>query len=340
MPKFTKRVKKNRKNRTFKSETIFNKIGGGDEPTEERKGVFNMIGDSLGNAASNLVDKAQDIGLNALGLEKIDKSAEESEATQKVNENLEKIGDAASSVVSNVSDTASGVMSDIGDVADKTSASIIDNLNEVLDSSVVSDSVKEAGEQTAEITGKLAESFNDAMDDPAVKAEVEEAIENAGEVATVMAKAAKEPIKEVARVTVEAGTDALGAASSGLIKVGSDMLAAIPGAGGIIAVGKMINDGSKAASAVVEASSEAVEVASDAFIDTKEKVEEDLKQLEEKKKMAEDISNRTTKSMTEFENPLKKVTDKIPETPKIGGHKTRRKLFKRKAKTKRVRFAT
>jgi hypothetical protein len=231
-------------------------------------------------------------------------------------------------------------MSNVSNVADKTSAAVIDNINEVLGSEAVSESVKEAGEETAAITGKLAETFNDAMDNPVVKAEVEEAIENAGEVATVVAKAAEEPIKEVARVTVEAGTDALGAASAGFVKVGTDMLAAIPGVGGIIEVGKMINDGSKAASAVVEAGSEALEVASDAFIDTKEKVEEGLKQLEDKKKMAEEISNRTTNSINQFENPLKKVTDKIPETPKTGGRKTKRRLFKRKAKSKRVRFAT
>jgi methyl-accepting chemotaxis protein len=323
MPKFTRCIKKNRKNRTFKIQSKFRKSGG-DNPIEERKGVFDMIGNSLGNTASSLVNKAQDIGLNALGLEKIDKSAEESDTTlQKVDENMEKISDATSDVISNISD-----------VADKTSAAVIDNVNKVLGSEAVSEGVKEAGEETAAITGKLAENFNDAMDNPVVKAEVEDAIENAGEVATVVAKAAEEPIKEVARVTVEAGSDALGAASAGVIKVGTDMMSAVPYLGGIIGFGKMINDGSKAASAVVEAGSEAVETASDAFTETSEKVKQGLKELDEKKKESELISDRTTKSVNEFENPLSNTTQ-------VAGarRKTRRRIFKRKAKSKRVRFS-
>jgi len=321
MPKFTRYIKKNRKNKTLKRKSIFCKKGG-DAPPTERKGVFDIIGDAIGSAASSVVDKAEDIGLNALGLEKIDKTAEESETTQKVDENIEKM-----------SDVASGVISDVGNVIDKTSAAVIDNVNEVLGSPVVSEGIKEAGEETAAITGKLAETFNDAMDNPVVKAEVEEAIENAGEVGTVVVKAAEEPIKELARVSIEAGTDATAAAASGAIKVGTDILAAVPGWGAIIDFGKMINDGSKAASAVVAAGTEVVEAGSHAFIETSENVKEDLKELAEKKKVTEQISNRTTKSIDEFENPL-------PNTEQSAGgrRRTRRRLSKRKAKSNRVRF--
>jgi ABC-type transporter Mla subunit MlaD len=112
------------------------------------------------------------------------------------------------------------------------------------------------------------------------------------------------------------------------------MMAAVPGLGAVIEIGKMLNDGSKAASAVVEAGSEAVETASDAFVETTENVKQGLQELDEKKKMAEQISNRTTKSINDFENPL-------PATAQAaGGRKTKRRLFKRKAKSKRVRFAT
>ena len=322
MPKFTRCIKKNKKNRTFKSESHFGRRGGANISDEERKGIIDIISDKIGDTASTLANKAEDIGLNALGLEKINKSAEENEMGQKIDENIEKISDAAS-----------GVISDVGNVINKSSAAIIDNVNEVLSSPVVSESVKEAGEQTAEITGKLAESFNEAMDNPVIKAEVEEAIENAGEIGTVVAKAAEEPIKEVARVSVEAGTEALSAASSGAVKVATDILASIPGVGAIFDIGKILNDGSKAASAMVEAGSEAVETASDAFIETKQKVEEGLKDLEEKKKIAQQISNRTTKSINQFENPLSAVKQSG------GNKKTKRRLFKRKIKSKRVRFA-
>jgi methyl-accepting chemotaxis protein len=313
MHKFTRRIKRNKKNKTLR--------GGSDS---ERKGVFDIVGDKIGDAASVILDKAEDIGLNALGLEKIDKTNDNTlnQATDKINETTEKVGDAVS-----------GVVSDVKDVADKTSALILDNVNEVLASPIVSESVKEAGEQTAAITEKLAESFNDALDDPVVKEEVEQAIENAGEIGSVIVKAAEEPIKEAVKLSAEAGNDALAAAGSGAIKVGTEMLSAIPYFGAFIDLGKMINDGSRAASSVIEAGSEAIENTSDAVIKTSENIKEGLKRLEEKKRAAEQISNRTTNSINQFENPLQS------NIQSGGRRKTKRRLFKRKVKSKRVRFS-
>ena len=68
------------------------------------------------------------------------------------------------------------------------------------------------------------------------------------------------------------------------------------------------------------------------FNDTKAKDvlgKKGLKELDEKKKMSQQISNRTTNSINQFENP----------SVVKGGTKTRRRLFKRKLKSKRVRFA-
>ena len=301
MHKFTRRIKRNKKNKTLR--------GGSDS---ERKGVFDIINDKIGDAAAVVLDKAEDIGLHALGLEKIDKT----------NETTTEVGDAVS-----------GVVSDVKNVADKTSALILDNVNEVLASPIVSESVKEAGEQTAAITEKLAESFNDALDDPVVKEEVEQAIENAGEIGSVIVKAAEEPIKEAVKLSAEAGNDALAAAGSGAIKVGTEMLSAIPYFGAFIDLGKMINDGSRAASSVIEAGSEAIENTSDAVIKTSENIKEGLKRLEEKKRAAEQISNRTTNSINQFENPLQS------NIQSGGRRKTKRRLFKRKVKSKRVRFS-
>jgi ABC-type transporter Mla subunit MlaD len=310
MPKFTRRIKGNRKNRTYKSSDTFDKKGG-DGPDEQRKGIVDIATDKIGDATSVLVNKAENIGLNALGLERIN------------NENIDKIGN-----------NASGVVSDVGNVVNKTSAAVIDNVNNVLGSEAVSTSVQEAADQTAEITGKLAEKFNNAMNNPEVKQQVQKAIENAAEIGTIVVKSSEKPFQEAVKVGVEAGTKALGAASAGIIKVGTDMMAAVPGLGAVIEVGKMLNDGSKAASAVVEAGSEAAATASDAFIETSENVKQGLKQLEEKKKIAEQISNRTTKTISQFENPLQTTTQTA------GGRKTKRRLFKRKAKSKRVRFST
>jgi hypothetical protein len=326
MPKFTRHVNGNRKNKTLKRRATYGKSEatygkkGGDGSDKERKGVLDIASDKISNAASVVVNKAEDIGLNALGLERINHS--DNIDSSKQNENLEKNGESAPGVVSNV-----------GNVVNKTSAAVLDNINDVLSSQVVSNNVEEAANETAEITSKLAEKFNDAMSRPEVKEKVDKAIENAAEISEVIIRSSEKPLQEAAKVSVEAGTKALGAASAGIIKVGTDMMAAVPGLGAVIELGKILNDGSKAASAVVEAGTEAVETASDAFMETSENVKRELKDLEEKKKMAEQISNRTTKSISQFENPL-------PNTSQTGGRKTKRRFFKRKAKSKRVRFAS
>ncbi len=323
MTKFTKRINRNRKNRTLKSEDVFGKSEtllhkrGGDNSDNQRKGILDIASNKISDATSAVIDKAEDMGINALGLERINNNT-----STKVNENIDKIGDAASGVVSNV-----------GNAVNNTTSSVIENVNNVLSSEAANKSVEEAAKETAEITGKLAEKFNNAMNQPEVKEKVEEAIEHAADIGEIVVKSSEKPLQEAVKVSVEAGTKALGAASAGIIKVGTDMMAAVPGLGAVIELGKMLNDGSKAASAIVEAGSEAVETASDAFMETTENVKQGLRELEEKKKMAQQISNRTTKSINQFENPLQNTRSHT------GGRKTKRRLFKRKAKSKRVRFA-
>jgi hypothetical protein len=316
MSKLTRRLKKIKKNKTFKR--------GGNENNEKRQGIFDMIGNKITDATSSVVTNIEDSGLKIAGLERIDK-----EPTENQQSRID-IAKATTDLTSNVSESASEIASDISNVADKTSAALIENVNEVLGSDAVNETVKQAAEDTADITKELLGNFNEALDNPQVKEEVKDALDNAGEIASVAVDALEEPINKVVDVTAEAAQKATSAAVSGAIKVGTDAMAAVPFWGALIDLGKMINDGSKAASAVVEASSEAVEAASDAFIDTKKNFEEGIKDLEQKKKLSQQISNRTTQSINQFENP-----NMIAK----GGSRTRRRLLKRKMKSKRVRFA-
>lgn len=329
MSKFTRRIHKYKRNKS-------NKRGGSIQPFEERKGIFDIASDKLGAATSALANKVEDIGLNSLGLEKKGMSAEN------INENI-----------NNITNTGTKVASDISNKMNETSANMVDGINEVLASDEVNHSVQEAAQTTAQISGQLAKHFNDAMNDPEVKEQLEEAIEHAGELGDVIVKSSEEPLKEAVKIGVEAGTDALGAASAGIIKVGTDMMAAVPGLGAVIEVGKMLNDGSKAVSAVAEASSKAISTASDAFSITSENVKKGLRELEEQKKLAQQITNRTNRSINHFESPLidrekergkeqEQGLKKEPENRLMGGsRKTKRRLFqkKHKPKTKSVRFA-
>lgn len=316
MSKFTRRLKKNKKNITIKR--------GGAEPEIEkskREGIIDVVGNEAYSIASKAATAAGDVGLRIMGLERINKTSEEDEYSKNVNENINK-----------VKNTTSKIMTTVGNVLDKTGGVVINNINEILGSEDAKVTTKEAAEKTAQIIKNGAETFNEALNDPEVKAELEKSIKKAGEFASVVVEASEKPLDKAVDVAANATSKATGAALSGFIKVGTDMMAAVPGLGAVIEVGKMLNDGSKATSAVIEAGSEAVEVASDAFIETKENVEKGLKLLEEKKKFGNNVYNRTTKSINDFENP-------IAATQTAGGHKTKRRFLKRKAKTTRVRFA-
>jgi len=323
MSKLTRRFKKNKRNRTFKKggssfETKkAEKVG---EFPKDREGIIDIVENKISDAASSVASTIGNAGLRIVGLERVNKAEEEEEASKKVDDNIGKIGDAAS-----------GIVSDVGNIVDKTGAAIIENVNEVLGSDIVKETTEQAAENTADIVKEGAETFNEALNDPEVKAEVEEAIENAGEVGEVVVKAAEKPFNAAVDVAAQSVSNATGAALSGLIKVGTDAMAAVPFFGAIIEAGKMVNDGSKAASSIVEAGSEAVEAGSDMFIATKENIEKGLEVLEEKKKMAEEISTRTDKSIKDFENPI--------NSQSAGGRRTRRRLSKRKAKSKRVSFS-
>ena len=95
--------------------------------------------------------------------------------------------------------------------------------------------------------------------------------------------------------------------------------------------GKIVNDVSKSVGTVVEAGTEAATAVSELVIDTKKNMDESIKELEKKKNLAQNITNRTNESIEEFVNPYRELPLK-----KKGG--TRKKLKNNKGKSKRVRF--
>ena len=143
-----------------------------------------------------------------------------------------------------------------------------------------------------------------------------------------------EPINKAVEQLNEAGTKAASGAISGLVKVSTDALAAVPGVGAIIELGKIANDASAAVGDVAEAASDATTTISKIIEETSNNIDEELNKLDEKKRQAKQIANRTNRTIETFENPISKVNT-------YGGtraHKTKRKFFKNKAKSKRVRF--
>ena len=335
--KLLKRTKKQRKFYSGGGVDLKNEkttISSHDEVPKE--GIIDMLKDKVTGMVKSAGDFAADKGLRLFGLQPIRKK-------ESVDESVDKLGDAASNVVSDVE----SVGANIANVANKGSAAILENINEVLGSPQVNKTITQAAEHTKDIIEKQLESINKIASEPRFKEEAKKALDNAAEYADIAVDALNKPLDKAIDKLNEAGEKAASGAVSGSIKVATDAMAAVPGAGAIVEAGKMINDISKAASSVVEAGSEATSTLSDLYLDTTEKIKKGMKELEEKKKLAENISNRTSESIKEFENPIKN----LPSISKYSNNnnqsagsklksviKTKKKLDKPSGKSKRVRF--
>ena len=349
MNKQTKRIRRNRKNKTHKY------YGGAVEVDDKSKGIFDIIGSKLSGYSGKAFNYVKDKGLRLVGLEPIKQPVEQNAATQEVDQQISEIGDAASGLISN----ATEIIGDVKDVVDKGSAAVLENINDVLESPKVGETLTEAATETAEIGEKLLETFNEKLSTPELKEETKIALDNVADYADIAVEALDEPINKAVDELNEAGTKAASGAISGLVKVGTDALAAVPGAGAVIEVGKIVNDASRAIGDVASAASEATSTVSKVVEETSKNINEGIEKLEEKKesmtnsmnnltpdinlkpevsfnqlnKEGLNVSNRVDKSINQFENP-------ISSAPVLsGGKKTRKKFLKSKGKSKRVRFA-
>lgn len=271
MPKFTRRIKSNKKNITYKkggavSVADTKGVGPDDTIVANTKSVGDVVKGAIGDAALGVTD----IGLGALGLERKTNNTENPENN--------------------------GI-------------------------------IKQASEG---ITAKLDE-INTAFDNPEIKKELIESIQNASEIGSVLVEAAQEPLEKFADIGVGIIKKALPEVSSSVVDAGAHAIAALPGAGALISIPKAIDDAAKAAQTISEASSEVADALADGIKETE-------KEFERLKEEAQKISNRTNVSIDKFVNP------KLGTSPKpiqaAGRRKTKNRLFNRKAKTKRVRFAS
>jgi hypothetical protein len=250
------------------------------EGPEEREGVVDMIGSKLKDAATSVAHVVEDTGLKIAGLERIQKTAAETETMNQLSNTASNLGTAVSNV----------------------SAGVLEKVNDVLGSKYAHETVQQAAQKTAAITGELAETVNKTMDNPVLKEKVHHALENLGEFSSMVVEAGKEPFNEAVEVAAESVSNASGAVASGAVRVGTDFMAAIPGVGAVIEMLRAANDGSKAFSSVVEAGSKMAEAVSDGLIRTKQNFDENYASMVEKRKM---IAQRTADSINKFSQPLK-----------------------------------
>jgi ABC-type transporter Mla subunit MlaD len=336
-----KATRKTRKNKKIYYGGKDNNVLKNENGDIEREGVIDMIGDKVSKLAVAVPEYAAEKGLRLVGLEPIKGKEGTTDSNGKVDEST-----------NNTSNTTSGIMSDIKEigsdlveVVNKTTGTVIENVNEVLDSPQVNKTIVEAASDTAEIGEKMLEEVNEKINTPEFREQTKIALDNAAELATVGLEAMDKPINKAIDKLNDAGSRAASGFFSGLIKTGTDLAGAVPYVGAVIDIGKAVNDGSKAVSSVIEAGSEAVETTSDLIIETNENIKSIMKKLDEKKNEAMDIANRTKKSINQFEKPLQNISSvpgisKVPTTSSGGSSaRTKKRLLKHKVKSKRVRFA-
>jgi hypothetical protein len=234
-----------------------------------------------------------------------------------------------SNIISNTSDNLynKGII-----IADKGKDMLLQNINDLLESPKINELALKGETYLSD--------FNNQLHNPVFKKEFTETLENASDYATIGLKAMNQPIDEAIDKLNQSGTKAVSGALSGAIKVGTDAMAAIPGVGAIIELGKIANDGTKAVSSVMEASSEAAKTVDTFIADTnnnlsKLKENTEYNSLTKIKQQGGAIMERTTNSIRNFYKPIENYSSlKGYSTTGI----TKKKLLKRKSKTKRVRF--
>lgn len=230
-------------------------------------------------------------------------------------------------VIDTVKDNITNSKDAVISTVDKTGATILNNVNEVLASDQVDQTTKQAAQDTSDILKRISQNMNEKLDNPETKAEIGKAIENIGDMSSLLVKAMKDPVNEAINNTAGTIQNAAPKLGAAVTKTAWDMAGALPPLNILIEGINVVNDLTKAASAVAKATTEISETTSNAIGEVKKNL---LKELDEKKKISQQISNRTVDSIREFENPN---TNQV-----AGNRKTRRRFFKSKVKTKRVRF--
>ena len=221
---------------------------------------------------------------------------------------------------------------------DRGASLLSENINKILQNPEINKNIS----QTKELTSHILENINKTMDDPAFKKEYEHSLENISDIASITLKAMDKPIDEVIDKLHEVGEKATSGALSSGIKVGTDIIAAIPGIGAVVELGKIANDASKGVSDVVEAGTEMAETTSDFMKEFNMNLEKGLREKHQ-------LSNRIQNSINEFNATTNHPKEYIKGgynnmkdgyNMKAGGYKSilSKKNKKGGMKTKRVRF--
>lgn len=217
------------------------------------------------------------------------------------------------------------------DILNKGLALVLNQVNTVLAGSGVQTSVDAEATRATELVTDIFSRVAGKLSDPKLQEQARLAGDELGVYAEILVEAMREPLTELVGVLSQSGLKATSAITVGIIKVVTDAMAAVPGLGAVMEIGKIANDVSRAVGDAAEAGSNATTAASKAVFDVTENMKQALAEKKEnpetelsgpnmiggghkymKQALAElaraqragkKIENRTRLEIARFENP-------------------------------------
>lgn len=236
------------------------------------EGVITILKQKLKTMAESTGEYLKNKSLRLLGLQTIKNNEEnipqneENEQTKQIDETLKNVG---TGVISNINT----VGKDIVDVANKGSASILENVNEVLGSPQLNETITEAVGNTKDILSNDLKTLNATVDDPEFKTELKESLDNISEYAKIGVDALDKPLDKF--------TDKIGESAKTLTeKVGEGVVSDIETAametpiGPLVALTKIANNAAETATAVSKTVAETAKGTQNLIEETKEKYDD------------------------------------------------------------------
>jgi len=162
------------------------------------------------------------------------------------------------------------------DILNKGLALVLNQVNTVLAGSGVQTSIDAEAARATELVTDIFSRVAEKLSDPKLQEQARLASDELAIYAKILVDAMREPLTELVGILSQAGLKATSAITVGIIKVVTDAMAAVPGVGAVIEVGKIANDVSRAVGDAVEAGSDATTAASKAVFDITENVKQGL----------------------------------------------------------------
>jgi hypothetical protein len=203
-------------------------------------------------------------------------------------------------------------------ILNKGLALVLNQVNTILAAPGVQTTVDVEATRATELVTDIFSRVAEKLKDPKLQEQARLAGDELAIYAKILVEAMREPLTELVGILSQAGLKATSAITVGIIKVVTDAMAAVPGIGAVMEVGKIANDVSRAVGDAAEAGSHATTAASKAVFDITENVKQGLQNVNQ------------TPPASQFVNP----ETEVPTAG--GGHKNMKQALAELARAQRT----